>query len=640
MGFAALDRFRLRRRNEERLQRQAQLLDLSGEAIFTWRLHGTIESWNEGAVALYGYSRQEAIGRVSHELLATQHLDGFPAVVTQLKRDGRWRGELIHRAKGGLAVIVESRLQLLRQGNIELVLETNRDITERKHAEAVVQASEERQRFLLTLSDAMRPLADAAEIQFVASRTLGEHLNASRVAYAEDCGDGETVELTRNYTSGVPGIEGRYRYADYGSALLAEMQAGSSVMRADIANDPRLTDAEKAAHAALQLGATLNVPLVKKGRLMAVFTVHYREAHDFTPDEVALVEEVAERTWAAVERARAEARLRESEGRLRAIIDTAADAIIVIDEKGCIQSINPAAERIFGYTSADMVGSNVSMLMDEPHRSAHDRYLRSFHDTGTAKVIGRGAEVEARRKDGTSFPADLSVVEWHLEGRRYFTGILHDTTERRQREEQVKLLLREINHRSKNLLQVVQAIASRTAATSNRDEFLDRFFARLAALAANQDLLIKSRWQGIELASLIRTQLAHFENLIGNRIVIEGPAVPITAEAAQTIGIAVHELVTNAGKYGALSGSDGTVSIAWAIGQDGTGEDRFHLDWTEHGGPEVHPPTRQGFGTTVIQHIPRVKLGAEIRHDYAPAGVTWQLSCPASRVLEHAGCTT
>jgi PAS domain S-box-containing protein len=180
----------------------------------------------------------------------------------------------------------------------------------------------------------------------------------------------------------------------------------------------------------------------------------------------------------------AEAALRVSEERLRTIVDTAVDSIIVFDETGRIESVNPAAVRIFGYSPAEMIDNNVSMLIGEPHRPAHDSYIRGFPDTGNAKMIGIGREVEGRRKDGTIFPADLDVVEWCLEKKRFFTGIMRDISERRRREVQIKLLLKEVNHRAKNMLGVVQAIARQTA-NAGREEFIERFSERIQALAAN-----------------------------------------------------------------------------------------------------------------------------------------------------------
>jgi PAS domain S-box-containing protein len=130
-----------------------------------------------------------------------------------------------------------------------------------------------------------------------------------------------------------------------------------------------------------------------------------------------------------------EGALKAAEARYRSIVDTAVDAMVVINEQGAIQSFNPAAERMFGYAAEEALGRNVAMLMPEPHRSAHDGYLARYRQTGERRIIGIGREVEGRRKDGTTFPLELAVAEWRVEGQRFFTGIMRDITLRRQSEE-------------------------------------------------------------------------------------------------------------------------------------------------------------------------------------------------------------
>ena len=224
--------------------------------------------------------------------------------------------------------------------------------------------------------------------------------------------------------------------------------------------------------------------------------------------------QVAERT----------AQLRESEARLRAIVGTAVDAIIVIDEAGQIQSINAAGEQIFGYAAGEVIGKNVAMLMPEPHRPAHDNYLQAYRRTANAKIIGIGREVEGCRTDGSMFAADLTVAEWRVAGKRYFTGTIRDITERKRHEEQVDLLMHEVNHRAKNMLAVVLAVARQTLAASPQ-EFVARFGERIGALSASQDLLVKNEWKGVPIEELVRSQLAHFNDLIGTRIELHGPSL-------------------------------------------------------------------------------------------------------------------
>ena len=206
-------------------------------------------------------------------------------------------------------------------------------------------------------------------------------------------------------------------------------------------------------------------------------------------------------------------------------------------------------------------------------------------------------------------------------------GILQDITERKAHEEQIHLLMREVNHRAKNMLSLVQAIARQTAARDPED-FLGCFTERIQALAANQDLLVKNRWQGADVEQLVRAQLAHFADLVGSRIAVDGPKLCLKATAAQAIGLALHELATNAGKYGSLSVGSGGVDVCWCL--DG---DVFAMGWIERNGPPVSPPKRRGFGSTVVDLMAKRSVG-EVKLDYAPSGLVWRLTCPALNALE------
>jgi two-component system sensor kinase FixL len=150
-------------------------------------------------------------------------------------------------------------------------------------------------------------------------------------------------------------------------------------------------------------------------------------------------------------RKEAEAALLESEARMRAIVDTAVDAIITIDEKGLIERVNPRTEQLFGYESAEIIGKNISMLMPAPYREMHDGYLARYGQTGEKKIIGIGREVVGLRKDGSTFPMDLAVAEMYLGQRRMFTGVVRDITTRKHAEEQRLQLLQEISSANEEL---------------------------------------------------------------------------------------------------------------------------------------------------------------------------------------------
>ena len=210
-------------------------------------------------------------------------------------------------------------------------------------------------------------------------------------------------------------------------------------------------------------------------------------------------------------------------------------------------------------------------------------------------------------------------------------GTAQDITERKEREEKEHLLMREINHRAKNMLSVVDSIAHQTV-TKSPEDFIERFSERIQALSANQDLLVRNQWNGVEIEDLVRAQLAHFADLIGSRIGIRGPKLRFTAASAQAVGLALHELATNAGKYGALSTDNGHVYVSW-----GTVGDTFTMSWTEREGPPVSPPKRRGFGTIVMGAMAERSVDGTVELDYAHSGLTWRLTCPSGNALEPQG---
>jgi PAS domain S-box-containing protein len=242
-------------------------------------------------------------------------------------------------------------------------------------------------------------------------------------------------------------------------------------------------------------------------------------------------------------------------------------------------------------------------------------------------------EYRIRRRDGSVRWVEnhgLAYFEGADPERRVasFVGTLADITERKEREERERLLMREINHRAKNMLSVVDAIAHQTA-TRNPEDFIERFSERVQALSANQDLLIRNAWHGVGTEDLVRAQLAPFADLIGSRIIVRGPKLHLNPASAQAIGLALHELATNAGKYGALSTDSGRVDIGWEA--DG---DTFTMNWTEREGPPVSAPKQRGFGTTVMEAMVARSVDGAVDLHYPPKGLTWRLTCPVVKALE------
>lgn len=204
-------------------------------------------------------------------------------------------------------------------------------------------------------------------------------------------------------------------------------------------------------------------------------------------------------------------------------------------------------------------------------------------------------------------------------------GTNTDITDQRDREEQIKFLMQEVNHRSKNMLTMVQSIARYTGGPENAD-FLKKFGERVQSLAASQDLLLQEGWKGMSIDGLVQTQLGHFSDLIGTRILLNGPPVYIDAKAVQPLGMAMHELATNSAKYGALSNDRGTVDISWKFElQDGETAPGLSMTWIESGGPTVSPPERRGFGSLVIERMCKVAFSGAVTLDFHPDGLRWEL---------------
>lgn len=208
------------------------------------------------------------------------------------------------------------------------------------------------------------------------------------------------------------------------------------------------------------------------------------------------------------------------------------------------------------------------------------------------------------------------------------SGTLVDAAaERKRSEDQVRFLMRELSHRAKNQLAVVVAMARRTAERSDGIADFEKVFSeRLMALARSTDLLVSQNWRGVSLRELVDAHLMPFTAGNKSRLAVEGPLLELGPDAAQSVGLALHELATNAAKYGALSVPSGTVAVRWA--HTGSDPRALRIEWTEAGGPPVTPPTRSGFGSVVIQRTVAQSLNGAVTHEYRPEGVYWSIELP------------
>jgi PAS domain S-box-containing protein len=331
------------------------------------------------------------------------------------------------------------------------------------------------------------------------------------------------------------------------------------------------------------------------------------------------------------ERKQAEHLVQASKDRLQFALDAARLGWWQYDPIRRVVSGDPRFKEIFDITADETSIEEIMKRVHPDHVEMGWAALAAALDPIDPKRSA--TEFQLRRRDGE--------VRWvEVYGLAYFQGAGHErravnmvgtaqeVTERKGREERERLLMREINHRAKNMLSLVHAIARQSAARDLPD-FIGRFTERIQALAANQNLLIRNELCGVDVQDLVRAELTHFADLVGSRIAVHGPNLRLNAAAAQAIGLAMHELATNAGKYGALSTGGGHVNVCWE-----TDGDTLTMSWTECGGPHVSPPERRGFGTVVTQEMVERSVDGNVDLNYAPPGLTWRLTCPAASALE------
>ncbi len=284
---------------------------------------------------------------------------------------------------------------------------------------------------------------------------------------------------------------------------------------------------------------------------------------------------------------------------------------------------------MFGLDIDEIIGRTDDDVLPVESRAAVVSLKQSALETGNAQ----DSEVSIKTATGERWQ-DL-----HIEPLRDIAGTIVglscaavDITERKEGEGHLRLLMRELTHRSKNLLAVIQAMARQTARhVGSIDAFLNQFSARLQALATSHDLLVQESWYGVSLFELVRSQLGHYLDREGAQVSLDGPGVVLKPEAAQSLGLALHELATNAAKYGALSVPSGHIFIEWRR-MPATEGHGVEIIWSEERGPKVKAPKQRGFGSMVVEHNLTRSLDAEVEMTFAPAGLRCRIVIPVTQL--------
>lgn len=310
------------------------------------------------------------------------------------------------------------------------------------------------------------------------------------------------------------------------------------------------------------------------------------------------------------------------EARLEAVLESVSEGFYALDTEWRFVVFNRAAEEYFGVKRDRLLGRNLWDMFPQGRGTFFETNLRAAMDEGKSTTL------EARSEMRPDHIVEIKTIPMRGGG---VAVILTDVTERRDAQARQRLLVNELNHRVKNALATVQAIAAQSLRGSDvPEEARARFQARLMALARANDVLVAEDWQGAALAAIAAD--AARPHGAGERIAIEGPAVRLSPQAATSLALGLHELATNAAKYGALSSPEGRVALTWRLSGEG-GRRRLDLAWRESGGPPVKAPGKAGFGTRLLQRGLAGGLKAQVKLDYRADGLVFTLSAPLGEAV-------
>ncbi len=478
--------------------------------------------------------------------------------------------------------------------------------------------SKRRDRLIVELDNALAKASSVEEVMQLSLGLIAKQLGAGRAGFGEVVD--ESIEIKHVWADAtMPDIRGTFPLGSFGD--ISEMlKRGETAIIDDAQSDPRISeDATRARYSAMNLRAGLVVPIIDRGRYAGGIFVQDSEVRRWTPFEVLLAEAATRRLWAALIRLRTDIALRDREQRYRLVFEQAEDIIFTADIAQRITDCNAATARALGIEREAIIGQTIANFVSADGFAQTTAMLQRKIDNGG----NTRHEITVYAPNGRSMLwENNSTLIRNLDDQPVgLLSISRDVTERRAFDERRELLIHELNHRVKNTLSLVQGLAHQSFRAGQKPETAATdFLARLSALAVAHDLLTRDQWEGVTIAELVRGATAH----AAERVDAAGPHLLVSPKSAVALVMALHELTTNAVKYGALSVASGRATTEWS-GQPG---DRFRLIWRETGGPSVAPPSRRGFGVRMIERVLASDLGGVVNIDFVPTGVVCTIDGP------------
>ncbi|HUQ89924.1 MAG TPA: PAS domain S-box protein, partial [Vicinamibacterales bacterium] len=482
-------------------RRLAEIVENSDDATISHDLTGTIVSWNSAAERLYGYPRAEAVGQPIAMIIPPHLQHEETDSLARIKNGERVAPfDTVRRHKSGALLSIALTISPIRDadGRIIGASKTARDVTERKRIQA-------RDRFLVALDDVVRPLSDPEEITYTAAKALGTHLGVNRCAYATVEDDQDTFTLTGNFNDGVQSIVGRYTFRQFGAECLRLMRAGEPYVVSDSATDPRLDEQDRASYVLTAITGVICVPVMKQGRFVAAMAVHTNAPRNWQPEEVALVQRVANRCWESIERAKVTQSLRESEARFRAVASTNSSLTLYEQDTDLRYTwVFPSHPEF----ASDNIGKTDLELLPRAEGEQLSQFKRDVMATGKG----------AKREITVTLPNDVRTYDLVIEPRHDVDGNIIG----------VGGVAVDVSERKKNevlLARAQEAASESEARLREADRRKDEFLAMLAHELRNPLAPIRTGLQLMRLAgdtpqsieqvrSMMERQLTHIVRLV------------------------------------------------------------------------------------------------------------------------------
>ncbi|WP_164549783.1 PAS domain S-box protein [Altericroceibacterium xinjiangense] len=570
------------------------MLEAALDAVVVMRADGTVADWNGVAEATFGWHRDEAIGRLMADLIVPpQHRSAHAEGLRRFTATGRGpvigrRIEISALHKNGREFPVELSISPIMIGEAQHFIGFLRDISERAQSDQRLRDSEAQFRTMADNSPGLIWMADAGgAIVFVNQRyeevfgypVADLHGTGWRRIIHPDDVDAFHQTFLRTVTE-----QARFR------TEMRTVTRSGEVLWLQCDGRPRF---EEDGSFAGYVGVNIDITDTKQ----------------------------------------AQDSLRVTQRRLDAVLNNASVSIFLMDDKQQCIYMNRAAEQLTGFRFEETRGRP---LHDVIHHTRPDGSHFPLHECAIDRAFPeknntRGEEVFVHR-DGHFYPVAFTASPVCDEDANTVGTIIEvqDITERRRAENHQRLLIDELNHRVKNTLSIIQGIARQSfKGAAAWHEAREAFEGRLAALAATYNLLTDQHWDTVSISAVIEDTLRPFRDGT-QRFTIEGPDLQIVPKTAVTLALGLNELATNAAKYGALKTDEGQLEVVWRTVATDEGE-RLRLMWRESGGPHVEQPSRQGFGTRMVERALAIELGGQVRIDFRPEGVVCTVDAPLPR---------